>query len=376
MQKIVLLLTMAALGLGVSNAHAQKNTNISEHHATGLIVESRVKGHGESLWMHFNDSHSHELSFEVVPKLGQQGDREYRSDIVEMLLHDAIAACESGDINLLPLDRILSKRNKFSDYVSNGLHPCGIGHSIWADFIAFDATMYINQPAPNSIRDFFDPDAFPGKRALKKSPRSLAEWILLLSGGSPVELYSMLSEENAWDKIEDTLRLIEPEIVWVDTDHEALQLLDAGAVRFIMVANYNLVRRIDARRKSELPFDHYGVVWSDVIAHMSMLTVPKQRLRAEASLSATAPEQSLEFLRYMLEPMRNVQLSTALGYAPVNRLQVDFIDKAYRKAMPVDLQPGSFFWGNNKWWREMGSGIEKKFSEYIEKSGSIKTAGF
>lgn len=375
MHNLVLMLAILTGFLAVcgGSVYAQENT---EKYGDRLLLESRVPGHSKSIWKHFKETHVDKLPYEIVLKHDHGDTLTDSADVVEMFLHDAMAACNAGDINLLPLDWINSKDKSHSDYISNGLQPCGVGYSAWADLVIFDRTVYINRSIPDSILDFFDPGAFPGKRVMKKSPRAFAEWALLLSGVSPQTLYSTHFEDRAWTIISNTLDTLKSEIIWVDTDIEAMEILDAGTARFAMVASNRLVQRIDERRRSGLPWDHYGVIWKDAIAHMSMLTVPKQRFRAESLMSSAAPERSLELLSYLIEPFRNLQLSTSIGYAPVNQMHAGFIDKKYRQALAVDIQPGSLIWSNDKWWRERGSGLEKKFNEYIESNQSFKTVGY
>ena len=340
---------------------------------SGIKLESRFPDHSESLWRVFNESLSEDLELDVSISFFTGAYLNLDADIVEMNLHDAISACERGDINLLLYHQVLPDSVGLADYVWNGLQPCAVGHSVWADLVTYDSTLYLNKPKPVSFEDFFNIEDFPGKRTIKKTPRALAEWSHLLDGVRRQDVYSALTGVDAWSRVETALELLDQQILWVDHDHEALELLDRGHASFALVSSQNLVRRIMERKKFELPYNHYEVIWSEAMAHMNMLAVPKQQ---QSPVQSGSQEKTLEFLRYVMDPYRNLQLSTALGYAPVNRLHTDFIDETYRAVMPIDTQLDSLFWSNDKWWREAGYEIEQKFRQYLANSYSLKVADY
>jgi len=305
----------------------------------GIKLESGFPDHSESLWRVFNESLSKDLELGVSVSFFAGAYLNLDADIVELNLHDAISACARGEINLLPYHQILPDNMDLADYVWNG----------------------------------FNIEDFPGKRAIKKTPRALAEWSLMLDGVRRQDVYSALTGDDAWSQVEIALELLDQQILWVDHDHEALELLDQGHASFALVSSQNLVRRIEERKKSELPYNHYEVIWSEAIAHMNMLAVPKKR---QLPVQSGPQEKTLEFLRYVMDPYRNLQLSTTLGYAPVSRLHTGFIDETYRAVIPIDTQLDSLFWSNDKWWREAGYEIEVKFRQYLARSYLLKVAEF
>lgn len=338
-----------------------------------LRFESRLPGHVDSMWRHFQELYEKQSEV-VVGFESQNADAsEFNSDIVELTLHDAISACDQGEINLLPYNSILSERNQLDAYIWNAIQPCAIGHSVWADVIVFDQTRYVGESAPVLLDDFFNIEAFPGKRALNKSPRVIAEWAMLNKGVSRQDIYAALAGDNAWEWIEDSLQLLGPEIHWVDTDEEVLALVDSGAVTFGVVSSPSLVRQISQNKSLDQSVDHYGVIWHKSIAHMSLLAVPK-RSATTMNADRLSSDELLGFLQFVTEPLRNLQLSTSLGYAPVNDGHTVLIDRAYRRALPVNTQADNLVWSNDKWWRENGRELERKFTEYMERPFVVTTA--
>jgi len=320
-----------------------------------IRLESHVSGHIDSMWspvLHAKaeesgysiEAHAHNpssLAGTISPLELQEWGTE--TNLLEMSLHDTISACDNGDIHLLPLKRILPEEAALSDYVWNGIQPCAIGHSVWATYTVFDATRYVGESAPALLQDFFDTTAFPGKRAIKKSPQAIVEWALLNSGISKQDIYPALSSENIWPLIE---------------------LLDNDSANFAMVSSYSLVRKIAENKKRHQPLDDYGVIWNRAVAHMSLLSIPKN----------STTDGVIDFLRFITDPMRNLQMSTALGYAPVSREQSALINNDYRRALPVDDHTNDLLWSNDKWWREQGGEIEALFRAFVERTFQLKTA--
>ena len=361
--KFVLAVILAATAVHINAAAAADLT---------VRLESRVSGHADSMWSSVLHAQTEESGFSVeaytdnqsLPAPVRKPVSSSSANLVEMPLHDAIYACDEGDINLLPLNRVIPDGATLADYIWNGVQPCGIGHSVWATYAVFDETGYTGESAPVLLQDVFDTVAFPGRRAIKKSPRAIVEWALMNGGVSRRDIYPALSSGKIWPLIEKSLQQIASEIVWVDTDREALELLDKGLVSFAMVSSNNLVRQIAENKKSHRSVDHYGVIWNGAIAQMSVLAVPKN----------TATAGVIEFLRFITDPIRNLQMSTAHGYAPVGRAQTALINSNYLAAMPVGEQTNDLFFGNDKWWREQGGYIDAMFHAFIDRTLQLETA--
>jgi len=88
----------------------------------------------------------------------------------------------------------------------------------------------------------------------------------------------------------------------------------------------------------------------------------------------TDPDKLLEFLKFVSNPNRNLQLSTASGYAPVSLSHTEMIDTIYSVAMPLAQNSSALFWGNTRWWRESGEVLETSFKQFIENSFTLETA--
>jgi len=223
LQKIVSVLPIL---LGVLLA---PGSSVAETVSDKIIrLDSHVIGHEHTMWNPVFRHHTAESGYvlkvsenglneltiaELTTASGasigtsvESGTDQVSANVVEMSYHDAVAACDRGDLNLLPLNRILPEGSVLGDYIWNGIQPCSVGHSVWATYVVFNTTNYVGKAAPALLQDFFNTKLFPGKRAIKKTPETIAEWILLSNGVSRKDIYRALSTAAVWPLIEETLQ--------------------------------------------------------------------------------------------------------------------------------------------------------------------------
>jgi len=295
-----------------------------------LLFKSRVTGHTDTLWRDF------------AADVADNTDSRLQLSTAEPAGQFQFEEAENG----------LSRRR----YIANSVQPCAVGHSVWADVIAFDQRRYSSAPSPYLLSDFFNDDAFPGKRAVKKSARGIFEWILINQGYAPDQIYQVLSMESSWKKISESLIAMQKNIIWVDTDEQALELLNNGLVVFAAVSSHSLARSVFENVARDYPAtNQYGVIWHGAIAHMNFLAVPKTE----------NAERGLEVLRVATEPMRNLKASTEVGYVPVHIDQSRLIKDLYRQVLPVAEHLDNVLWGNSLWWREQGELLQNRFHQFL-----------
>ena len=360
------LIVLATL-LGLASAHLQVYASqelqySSTANPSGIEIRPRLSKHMDGLRRVLFDPYF-ELTRNPVNLRGSADPADWlKADLLELEMHDALAACDKGDLNLLPLNRILPFSEQLVDhFVAGALQPCAVGQSIWATVVAYDPTLYNYDKTPVLIQDFFNIAAYPGKRALRRTPRAFAEWTLHVAGISDEVIYNALDTTWAWNKIEQALHEMAPHIIWVDSDEQAIDLLKKGLVSFAMVESQALVRDLAKTGSDSSPVFEFGVIWDKAVAYMSMWAIPKQ---AEA-------ESALAFLRFAIEPANNLHSATSFGYAPARKFQTVLIEEKYRRVLPVGKkQTRNLIWGNSKWWREHGEELENRFSDYSYQSNT------
>jgi putative spermidine/putrescine transport system substrate-binding protein len=92
------------------------------------------------------------------------------------------------------------------------LQECGVGTIVWSTVFAFNGEV-LQGDKPTALKDFFDTKRFPGKRALRKSPRVNLEWALMADGVPASQVYEVLSTEAGVARAVATLDRIKADTV-------------------------------------------------------------------------------------------------------------------------------------------------------------------
>lgn len=266
-------------------------------------------------------------------------------DVIELELHEAIKACDNGKLSFLPGSDTV-------DFVPNALQPCAIGQYIWSTVFAFDRTAYEERDQPSLISDFFNIRHFPGRRAVRRSPRVLSEWALLSAGIPASAVYETLEQtDEAWQIIKSVLEPISHSIIWVENDEQAVELLRDGTVSFAMLGSESLIRSVVAGS------DNLHPVWDGAVNQMSLLAIPSY---------SDNPELAWQFVRYATSVDATRRFSTVSGYSPARFSTLEQISSAYHEYLPGNRSNlHNVIWGNSDWWHGPGKRIDLHFVNWI-----------
>ncbi|WP_137929118.1 ABC transporter substrate-binding protein [Mesorhizobium comanense] len=169
-------------------------------------------------------------------------------DIVNAESEELEIACQEGLILPLDIDKLGGKDN----YVPGAVHKCGIGAAIYNHVLAYDKTRVSAVP---TWADFFDLKKYPGKRALRASPKTNLEFALIADGVPLADVYKVLSTPEGVDRAFAKLDTIKSSLVFWTAGGQPMQLLASGEV--VMTSSFN-GRVTNAINKEHKPF---GIVW-------------------------------------------------------------------------------------------------------------------
>lgn len=276
-------------------------------------------------------------------------------DVIELDFHDAKIACDKGGLLLLPISELPVGDNGstlIEDYLPNSMQPCAVGHSVWSTVVAFNIGKYQSGNRPALIADFFNSDDFPGKRVIRKSPRVLAEWAVAASGVPLTGIYDSLKDaESSWSLIKRKIDSIENEIVWVDSDAQAIEFLHSGQASFAMLGSDSVVRA------SIQDGAEFGVIWDSAVSEFSMWAIPS---------GAADPHKSFEFLRYATSVINSGKVASEFGYGPVRYSSLSRLNRNLQKLLPSSpANSANFILGNSRWWREHGDVLNQRFADWV-----------
>ena len=67
---------------------------------------------------------------------------------------------------------------------------------VWSSVYVYDSSKVRNWNAPKTMADFFNTEAYPGKRGMRKSPKVTMEFALIADGVPTSEVYDVLGTEE------------------------------------------------------------------------------------------------------------------------------------------------------------------------------------
>ena len=185
-------------------------------------------------------------------------------DLVQVESEELILGCEEGLFVAIEWDKIGGR----DAYIDAGANECGVGALGWAITLAYDGDV-LTEGGPKSWKDFFDTNAFPGKRALRKGPKFNLEFALYADGVPVGFIYSALATSEGVERAFAKLDTIKNDIIWWETGAQPQQLLAAGEV--VMSAAYSgRVANINADEGK-----NFQIVWPGSIYAMDSWVIMK-----------------------------------------------------------------------------------------------------
>ncbi|PAV24709.1 spermidine/putrescine ABC transporter substrate-binding protein [Tamilnaduibacter salinus] len=227
-------------------------------------------------------------------------------DVIDLIRSDAQAGCrekllEPIDPNLLePAPDGTPARDDFMD---DTITRCAITQLVFSTVIAYNEKAFPGRK-PRSIKDFFDLEAFPGKRALRKAPVGLFEWALMSYGVPREQLYDLLSTERGFTLAFRRLNGIRDQLVWWTGGQEPVDMLVSGEVA--MASGYN-GRFFHARAVEGEPI---SVIWDGQLLGFNSWAIP---------MGTDQPDAAREFIRFATQTERMADQSSRISYGPTRK---------------------------------------------------------
>ena len=343
-----LLLLAGALALATQGAAAQDLTVTSFGGAYGAaqkehMIDPYVAESGTNIL--FED-----YGGGVAEMKAQSESGNIQWDVVDIEVIDLERACSEGYVAVID-HSILPDGDDGTpaaeDFIPEALHECGVGNIVWSVIFAHADDAYPDG-GPTTIEDFFDTEAFPGKRGLRKRPQVNLEWALLADGVAPAEVYNMLATEEGQARAFAKLGTIKDDIVWYDSWSQAPVLLNDGGAQMVQSAN----GRIFAAIKDEgAPFT---MVWDSHVYDLDVWAV------------MDGTEKMDEALDFIKSATRTVPLSGMqdVAYGPTRKSAQALLPEAIKQDLPTaHLDEGVK--ADGIFWADYGESLGEKFNEWL-----------
>lgn len=206
-------------------------------------------------------------------------------------------------------------------YIAGAVHEFGVGAILYAFILGFDRARGTTPPA--GWADFFDLRRIPGKRALRRGPKTTLEIALLSDGVPPAEVYARLATQVGQDQAFRRLDTIRSELVWWERGAQPAQMLAAGEVA--LTSAYN--GRIDAANRND--GRNFGIVWTNNLVTLDSWVI----MRGSPNRA-----RALDFLRFAGEPRVQAGLPPRIPYGVTARAANQHIPAAVLASLPTAPQ--------------------------------------
>jgi putative spermidine/putrescine transport system substrate-binding protein len=227
-------------------------------------------------------------------------------DVVDIEYADAIRLCDEGLLETLDpaiLPDGADGTPAMDDFLPGAVTDCSAATIVFSTMYAYDTTKFPNG-GPKSMADFFNTEAFPGKRGMRKGAKANLEMALMADGVPSAEVYGILATPEGVDRAFAMLDKIKADTVWWEAGAQPPQLLADGEV--VMSTAYN--GRIFAAAVAEgKPFES---VWDGQVYEYDVLAVPKGSKNKDAAM---------QFIAYATGTQRLADQAKYIAYGPARK---------------------------------------------------------
>lgn len=271
----------------------------------------------------------------------------YNWDLVQVETTELYRGCEEGVFLKLDWSKIADP----STMVPGAASSCGLGAVIASHVIAYNVeTIGI---APTKLADFWNVDAWPGKRGMRKGPKYNLELALMADGVAPQDVYRTLATSDGVDRAFGKLEKIKSHLQFWEAGAQPIQWLESGDV--VMSIAYN--GRVHAAVKGHQPI---AAVWDRFTYDMDLWVILAKAEHADAAY---------EFLKYYTDPQRQAEIASLVGYGVPSLAASRYIPEADLPNLPVgDKMSRGLFAGGDEamaFWLDHGDELSERWNSWV-----------
>jgi putative spermidine/putrescine transport system substrate-binding protein len=222
-------------------------------------------------------------------------------------------------------------------YIAEAFNEFGVGAILYSFIFAYDRARIAQGPA--TWADFFDTAKFPGKRGMRRGPKTTLEMALLADGVPPMRVYAMLATPAGVDRAFRKLDGIKAELAWWERGAQPAQWLASGEVA--MTVAYN--GRIAAANATD--GRDFAIVWANNLFTLDSWVIMK---------GSPNRSRALDFLKFVGQPAIQAGLPPRIPYGVTAKGANDRLTPAVLAQLPTApaniesaLQISDRFWIDN-----------------------------
>ena len=266
-------------------------------------------------------------------------------DVVQVESEELVLGCEEGLFEKLDWAKVGGK----DQFLPAAVHDCGVGAIVYNFILAYDGDKL--KDGPRKWSDFWDTRRFPGKRALRKGPKTNLEIALMADGVPPSEVYRMLKTEAGVARAFAKLDEIKPHLIWWTAGAQPPQLLASGEV--VMTSAYN--GRIDSANIKDKK--NFRMVWDQSLFTVDSWVILKGSPNRDAGY---------RFLNFVSAADKQKMLPGKITYGVTNKAATAGIEAAVLPRLPTAPQNmANAIELNAPFWIENIDRLNERFNNWV-----------
>lgn len=282
--------------------------------------------------------------------------------LVDMVVPDAVAACNEGLLLPIPHDEWLAPAPDGTpaskDFIAGSLSECFIPQIVYSTTFGYRTDAF-GGIKPTSIRDVFDLKKFPGRRALKKEPNGNLEWALIADGVPAAKVYDILETPAGVNRALRKLDTIKKYVTWWTKGAQPVQLLADKKV--VMASGYN-GRLFSAIAHDRVPI---GMLWDYQFLDLDGWVIPK---------GAKNLEEVKKLVKFATDTQRLADQAKYIAYGPARRSSAPLVGR--HADLGIDMSPHTTTNRENMrnailvdhdWWADHRAELHARFQEWLSR---------
>lgn len=268
-------------------------------------------------------------------------------DVVQVESEELLIGTEEGLFERLDWDAIGGRDN----YIPQAVSDFGVGAIYYSFVLAWDRARV--REAPRGWADFFDTQRIPGRRALRRGPKTTLEIALLADGVAPGEVYRVLATDAGVDRAFRKLETIRGQLAWWERGSQPPQWLASGEVALTNAYN----GRIAAANAND--GRDFGIAWSQNLYTLDSWVI----MRGSPNRA-----RALDFLRFVGQAQVQAGLPPRIPYGVTARGANALIPANVLQQLPTAPQNAeAALQIDDKFWLDNLDRLNQRFNAWVSR---------
>ncbi|HEX6979021.1 MAG TPA: ABC transporter substrate-binding protein [Alphaproteobacteria bacterium] len=266
-------------------------------------------------------------------------------DVVQVESEELVLGCEEGLYEKIDWEKVGGKDKLMDDAV----HECGVGTIVYNFILSYDADRI--KDGPKSWADFWNVQKWPGKRALRKGPKTNLEIALMADGVPPAEVYKVLATDAGVERAFRKLDELKPHLIWWEKGSQPPQLLAAGEVAMTSAYNGRIAAANQADKKN------FRIVWQNSLYTVDYWVIMK---------GTPNKAQAEQFINFASQPENQAKLPAKIPYGVTAKAATAKIDPKILPELPTAPENiATALYINEPFWVENLDRLNQRFNAWV-----------